>query len=121
MVVLYFNTSAVYGPNRDKEFRAEPSRATSDFLVMDRINDSAGILSSAYYVGEMRTFAILENAFAAEVPFKTKFNANKTYQGYAIDLYIPERSIHAKVRIFALDQVRVDAMKQQFLLSLRPE
>lgn len=121
MVVLYFNTSAVYGPNRDNEFRAEPSRATSDFLIMDRINDSAGILSSAYYVGELRTFAILENAFAAEVPFKTKFNANKTYEGYAIDLYIPERSIHAKVRILALDQARADAMKRQFLLSLRPE
>jgi len=121
MVVLYFNTSAVYGPNRDKEFRDEPSRATSDFLNTDKANDSAGILSNAYSIGEMHTFAILENAFAAEVPFKTKFNANKTYEGYALDLYIPERSTHAKVRIFALDQERADAMERNFLLSLRPE
>lgn len=121
MIVTYFNTSAVYGPNRDKEFRDQPSRATSDFLVADQANDSAGVLSNALSVGEMRTFAVMENAFAAEVPFKTGFNTNKTYEGYAIDLYIPERSTHAKVRIFALDKARADAMERQFLLSLRPE
>jgi len=122
MIVTYLNTTVVYGPNRDDEFKAMPSEATANFLRDDAINDSAKLLSMAYYKGSMTTFTITGDGVVAEMPFKIRFgDSNKTYNGYAFDLYVPDLSLHAKARMIALDQSRVDSMRDQFLLSFRPE
>lgn len=122
MIVSYLNTTAVYGANRDASFRAAPSQAAADFLAQDRKNDPAGVLQLAYEIGDMATFGIARDAFAAEVPFKVRFSpSGRTYSGYALDVYIPERSLHAKVRILAIDEDRAKDMRDRFLLGFRVE
>ncbi|MEW6748227.1 MAG: hypothetical protein AB1295_00780 [Candidatus Micrarchaeota archaeon] len=123
LVVTYLNVSAVYGSNQDKIYKDDPTTAASGFLVADMEQDPvAGLLSSAYDVGEVSTYAIARDGVVADVPFKVRFgDSNKSYSGYAMDMYIPERSLQAKVRIIALDSEQAESIRAGFLLSFRLE
>lgn len=122
LVVTYFNTSVVYGENKDNIFKENPTKTASDFLIEDKEDDEANFLDQAYEVGNASTFSIGRDAYVAEVPFKIRFSGfRSTYTGYALDLYTPERSIHAKVRIIALDPEVAKKIKDRFLLSFRIE
>lgn len=121
LIVSYINTTQVYGANKEAILRAEPTRAASDFLVQDeRADPAGGLLQQAYLVGNLSTYGLARDAHVAEVPFKLRFsNSNVSYSGYALSIYIPERSVHAKVRIVALDPNLADGIRDNFLLSFR--
>lgn len=122
-IVTYMDTEAVYGLNQDDIFKDDPTKAASDFLQADMEEDQAGgLLSSAYQVGEQSTFAIARDGAVAEVTFKIRFgDSNKSYSGYAMDIYIPERSLHVKMRALALDPQQAESIRDGFLLSFRLE
>jgi len=115
------NTSAVYGKNKDLVFQADPTKAASDFLQQDKRGDPVGsILDQAFETGEIKTFGIARDGFAAQVPLKTRFGGSgKAFYGHAIDIYVPERSLLVKVRMLALDSEKADAIRDNFLLSFR--
>jgi hypothetical protein len=121
LIVTYINTSSVYGMNKEEIFRTNPTKTASDFLVEDKASDPAGnMLNKAFDVGNITTFGLARDAFGAQLPFKIRFgDSNITYTGYALSVYIPERSIHAKVRIVALDSGLAESMRDDFLLSFR--
>lgn len=122
LVVTYINTSAVYGQNKDKIFRENPTKTASDFLIEDKEDDPAKFLDGASEVGQITTFSLGRDTYIAEVPFKTKFSGfQSTYDGYALDMYVPERSLHVKVRILAIDPIKSKNLRDQFLLSFRIE
>jgi hypothetical protein len=122
LVVVYFNTSAVYGENQDLVYQKNPSKAASDLLQQDERNDTAAILSRAYEVGEASTYAISRDAHVAEAPFKIRFTSNGTsFTGYALDLYSPERSLHTKVRVIAKDPQVAKNIRDRFVFSFRLE
>ncbi len=122
MIVSYVDTINTYGQNRDAEFKLDASKAASDFLEQDRTDDSAGVLDKADYAGNATVYSISRDAGAAEAPIRTHFGSlGSLFTGYAIDVYIPERSVLIRARILALDQSKADSMKQEFLLTLRPE
>ncbi|MBU0527292.1 MAG: hypothetical protein ABH983_02570 [Candidatus Micrarchaeota archaeon] len=122
MVVVYYNTKTAFGENQDKIFQENPSAAVSTLLDEDMEDDQAQILHLAQDVGEVSTYSIGRDAEIAEVPIKLKFPDSKvTYQGYAFDLYSPERSLHAKVRILAIDKDLAEDIRDNFLLSFRME
>jgi len=122
MVVVYYNTKTTFGENQDKIFQENPSLAVSGLLEDDMEDDQAQILHLAHDVGDVSTYSIGRDAEIAEVPIKLKFSDSKvTYNGYAFDLYSPERSLHAKVRILAIDQDLAEDMRDNFLLSFRME
>lgn len=120
MVVMYLDTARVYGLNSDEEFRAEPTRAASDFLEADIEKDPAAILQYAYEKGNMTTFTIARDGYVAEIPFTARFaSEGRSYSGRALDIYFPERSLHLKVRVAALDRDKAVQMRDRFLLNLR--
>lgn len=123
VIVSYVNVTSVYGVNKEAILKAQPTKAASDFLIADKRSDPAGsLLSGAYEVGEIATFGVARDGHAAESPFKIRFGgSNKTYAGYALDIYVPERSLLAKVRIVALDSAKAKAIRDNFLLSFRIE
>ncbi len=123
LLVSYFNTSLVYGGNKEAILQANPTKAASDFLVADKKSDPVGgLLTSAYEVGNITTFGLARDAFAAQAPFRIRFGgSNTSYSGHAISIYIPERSMHVKVRIVALDSNLASTMRDDFLLSFRIE
>lgn len=123
LMVSNLNTTAVYGQNKDTILRADPTKAASDFLLQDEHDDPlGGLLESAYEVGEVKTFGIARDGFAAQAPFRIRFgNSNKSYSGHAISIYVPERSLHVKARIIALDSEKADSIRDNFLLSFRIE
>lgn len=123
MIVTYLDTKATYGANKDEIFRDNPTKAASDLLLADKKNDPAGsLLSKAYEVGEISTFSIARDGYGAEVQFKIKFaDSNKTYTGYAISIYVPERSLQIRMRVIALDSTKAKEIKDNFLLSFRLE
>ncbi len=120
MLVRYLNTIHGYGENKDKEFKQNPSEAASDLLFDDIKADPVGVLHLAEDVGNMTTYSIARDAYAAEVPFTILHEGIKK-TGYAIDLYIPERSLHVKFRAYAIDPANAKRIKEQFLLSFRIE
>jgi hypothetical protein len=103
--------------------KANPTKAASDFLAADKRTDPAGsFLSSAYETGEITTFSVARDGHVAEAEFKIRFGgSNKSYTGYAMDIYVPERSLLAKVRIIGLDADKATAIRDNFLLSFRME
>ncbi len=122
MIVVYYNTITTFGENQDKIFQENPSLAVSGLLEDDMEADQAQILHLADDVGEVSTYSIGRDAEIAEVPIKLKFPDSKvTYNGYAFDLYSPERSLHAKVRILAIDPDLAEHMRDNFILSFRME
>jgi len=122
-IVTYLDTEAVYGANQDDIFKDDPTKAASDFLQEDMEEDQAGgLLSSAYDVDEQSTFAIARDGAVAEATFKIRFgDSNKSYSGYAMDIYVPERSLHVKMRALALDPQQAESIRDGFLLSFRLE
>jgi hypothetical protein len=72
-------------------------------------------------MGDISTFALSRDAYVAEMPFRVRMNSGSVYTGYALGLYLPERSVMVDVRILALDQGIADSMEQQFLLGFRLE
>lgn len=123
MIVTYRNTSAAYGKNQDDIFKNDPTLAASDFLEESiEEDDVGGLLNDAYLIGEMTTFAIARDGVVAEVPFKIRFgDSNKSYAGHAAELYIPERSLHLKFRVIALDPANAESIYDNFVLSFRLE
>jgi len=123
VVVSYVNITSVYGKNKEELLKDNPTKTASDFLLQDKESDPAGsFLSSAYDVEEISTFGVARDGFVAEAPFLIRFGgSNKSYTGYAMDIYVPERSLLAKVRIIALDSGKAEAMRDNFLLSFRIE
>jgi hypothetical protein len=122
-IVTHINTRQAYGANKDDIFKANPAKTASDFLIQDRASDPAGaVLSNAYEVGSLSTFSVARDGSVAQQPLKIKFsNSNNTYFGYAINIYIPERSLHVKMRVVALDQAKANEIKDNFILSFRLE
>lgn len=122
MVVTYVDTVYAYGKNKDDLYKLDPPRAASDFIQQDRNQDGASILDHANWTGPITTYSIARDGGAAEVPLKIYFaDQSQAYSGYAIDIYMPERSTLIRTRIVALDPGKADAMKQQFLLSFRAD
>ena len=122
MVVMFYNISSVYGPNQEKEFMETPSETATDFLYDDIEEDPVQMLDSAEDVGDITEFAIVRDGYVSEVPFKIRFSeTGKRYNGYALSIYVPERSLHIKVRIVALDSKLAENIKDNFILSFRME
>ncbi len=122
MAVTYVDTIYTYGKNKDDQYKLDPSKAASDFIQQDRNQDSAGVLDRANSTGDITTYSISRDGGAAEVPLKIYFgDSSEAFSGYAIDIYMPERSMLIRTRIIALDPDKADAMKQQFLLSFRAD
>lgn len=120
LIVTWLNTSAVYGANQDEIFKDNPTKAASDLLSGDLVQDPAGVLDRAYDVGGTSTFSISRDAYVAEVPFKMRFAGfTSAYTGRALNLYIPERSTLVRVRIMALDPAVAEAIRNHFLLSFK--
>lgn len=121
LAVAYMNTSYTFGANADEEYQVEPTLAASGFLQKDMRNDSLGFLNLGAETGNMSTFSIGRDVFIAEVPLTLRFSPATPYAGYALSLYVPERSLLVKVRILALDPEIAKEMRDQFLLSFRVE
>jgi len=122
LVVVYLDTAAIYGENQDDIFKANPTKAASDFLLEDQEDDPAQILDDAEEIGDMSTFTIVRDAYVAEVPFKIRFSeTGPRYTGHAMDLYLPERSLHVKFRVLALEPEVAKQIRDQFLLTFRLE
>lgn len=122
MILTYVDTIAAYGVNKDEIFQDNPGKAASDLLEQDIVSDSAGVLDQATEVGDVTLFSVERGTYAARAPFKIKFGGgNRTFSGHAIDIYVPERSLHVKVRIFALDPEKAEDIMDNFLLTFRLE
>jgi hypothetical protein len=122
MAVTYVDTIYTYGKNKDDIYKLDPAKAASDFLLQDRNQDSAAILQQANWTGDITTYSIARDAGAAEVPLRIYFEGSQqAYSGYAMDIYMPATSTLVRVRIIAVDPSKADAIKQEFLLSFRPE
>jgi hypothetical protein len=123
LIVSFINTTQVYGANKEALLQDNPTKSASDFLVQDKRSDPAGgLLQEAYQVGNISTYGLARDAYVAEAPFKIRFSgSNVSYSGYALSIYIPERSIHAKVRIVALDPDLASGIRDNLLLSFRIE
>jgi len=122
LVVTYLNTSLVYGPNQDRIYQGDPTEAVTTFIRQDRRNDSAQMLSLAHELGDATTYSIARDVAVAEQSFRVRFSQNgNEYYGYALDMYVPERSMQIKARIVALSSTKAEDMKDRFLLSFRLE
>jgi len=122
MVVSVIDTVKTYGDNYDKDYQSHPTQAAADFLTQDKKNDPAGLLDNAYQFGNITTYAFGRDAYAAELPFDIHFQGfQNRYTGYAISMYIPERSKQVRVRIIALDPAVADAIRTTFIDTFRME
>ena len=121
MALSYVNVTKAYGQNREKIWKSNPTKAAADYLAQDKQSDSMGFFMKASYLGEITTFAIGRDIYAAEMPFSLKLNSGTTYAGYALTFYIPERSLIIDVRIMALDPEKAKMIRDNLLLSLRLE
>ena len=122
LIVSHLDTKNAYGVNADESFKVNPIHAVTDFLEEDIEDDPNEILQHATEYGDVSTYFIVRNAAVAEVPFKLRFPSSQvSYNGYAIDIYIPERSQHVKARILGIDQKKADQIKEDFLLTFRVE
>jgi hypothetical protein len=122
LIVADFDTAAIYGRNKDDEFRTNPSKAASDSLTSDLSEDMAGVLDDAKELGPVSIFSIERSAYGARVPFKVSLeNLSSTYSGYAADIYVPERSMLIRFRVLALDGEKAKEIMDNFLLTFRLE
>ena len=120
LIVVYYNTVKAYGENKDKIFRADPSLAATELLEDDMESDPAQILDDADSYGDVSTFSISRDAYLSQVPVTTTFSGSSgKFTGYALSLYVPERSLHAKVRVLARDPEKADDIRDRFLSSFR--
>ena len=121
LAVVYVNVTKAYGANREAILLADPTKAASDFLIKDRESDSMGFFMKASYLGDITTFGIRRDVYGAQMPFTLMLNSGTVFSGYAMSLYIPERSIVLNVRIIALDSAKAKQIRDNLLLSLRLE
>ena len=122
MVVYVIDTAKTYGDNYDKDYQSHPTQAAADFLTQDKKNDPAGLLDKAYQYGNLTTYAFGRDAYAAELPFDIHFQGfQNRYTGYAISIYVPERSKQVRIRIIALDPAVADAIRTTFTDTFRME
>ncbi|MBD3209771.1 hypothetical protein GF318_00120 [Candidatus Micrarchaeota archaeon] len=122
LAVMYYNTSAVYGRNQDKEFKETPSETATLLLEDDIGEDPIMMLHDAEEIGGISEFSIGRDAYVSQAPFKIRFfESGKLYNGYALSIYVPERSLHVKFRVIALNPQLAKDIKDQFLLSFRLE
>jgi len=122
MVVSVIDTKKVYGDPADRDFKGDPSKASADFLIQDKKDDPSNLLDLAYEYGEVSTFSIGRDAYVAQLPFSIHFSGFQSrYTGYAIDMYIPERSLEIRARIIALDPVVGKTMRDTFIETFRME
>jgi hypothetical protein len=120
LVIVYYNTIKKYGENRDKEFQENPSVTASELLEEDRKDDPAQILDDVDSFGEVSTFSLSRDAYASEVPISTTFSGTTSkFTGYAISMYVPERSLHMKVRVLARDSTKAEDIRDRLISSLR--
>lgn len=120
LVVVYYNTVKAYGENKDKIFQADPSLAATTLLEDDLEDDPAQILDDVDSYGEFSTFSISRDAYITEVPITMTFSGSTgKFKGYALSLYSPERSLHAKVRVLARDSAKADEIRDRFISSFR--
>lgn len=118
--VVYVNTVKAYGENKAEELGETPSTAASDLLYADMKDDPADILDQAHGLGNVSTYSISRGVYAAEVPFKLDYAyPDVAYTGYALNLFVPERSLHVKARLIAKDPSIAKEMRDNFLLSFR--
>jgi len=121
LAVVYVNVTKAYGMNREAILLSDPTKAASDFLIQDRESDSMGFFMKASYLGNITTFGIRRDVYAAQMPFTLMLNSGTVFSGYAMSLYIPERSTLLNVRIIALDPAKAKQIRDDLLLSLRLE
>jgi len=121
LAVRYLNITWVYGTNKDQELKSDPTKAAADFLSEDRKNDTMGFFMKASSMGNISTFAIGRDAYVAQMPFLLTMNSGTSYSGYAMSIFVPERSLRIDVRILALDPAVAKDMEQNFLLSFSLE
>lgn len=121
LTIRYLNTSWFYGRNKDGEFKSNPTKTAADFLTEDKKNDPTGFFMKASYMGNISTFSIGRDAYIAEMPFTLGMNSGANYTGYAMDIYIPERSLRIDVRITALDPAAAKNIRDNLLLGFRVE
>jgi hypothetical protein len=122
MVVYYYNTVDTYGPNKDKVMQKNPSVAASDLLSDDLEDDPTLLLDNAEELSNISAYSLSRDTMVAEISFKLRLsNSSPKYDGYALSLYVPERSLHTKVRIIAKDPARSKKIRDNFLLSFRIE
>ncbi len=120
LIVVYYNTVKAYGENRDKTFQENPSVTASELLEEDMEDDPAQILDDAKSTGEISTFSLSRDAYASEVPISTTFSGSTSkFKGYAISIYVPERSLHMKVRVLARDSSKANDIRDRFISSFR--
>jgi len=123
LIVIYTNASQEYGQNKDELFKTNPTKAASDLLLQDRQDDPAGLLDSAQSsssASNLTTFSLARDAYVAELPFTIRFSGFETaYTGYALSMYVPERSLHVRVRILAVDPTVAKDIRDHFLISFR--
>lgn len=121
LAVAYVNTSYSYGGNADAQYRVDPTIAASGFLQKDLANDSMGFLNRGQgaEIGNITSSAIGRDVYLAEARFTLRFASAVPYTGYALTLYVPERSLLVKARILALNPALADAIRDQFVLSFQ--
>lgn len=121
-IVVYYNTVKNYGENRDRILKENPSLAASELLEEDLEADPAQVLDKAETVGEVTTYSIARDGYASEVPITVRFeDSMSVFRGYAISVFVPERSLHIKVRVLAKDQSKADDIRKRFISSFRIE
>ena len=120
LIVVYYNTVKGYGENKDKVFRADPSLASTTLLEADLESDPAQILDDVDSYGEISTFSLSRDTYVSEVPITTTFSGSSgKFSGYALSMYVPERSLHLKVRVLARDSSKADDIRDDFVSSFR--
>ncbi|MBU0532750.1 hypothetical protein KKB44_04620 [Candidatus Micrarchaeota archaeon] len=115
LIVQYLNTSKEYGVNQNNLFKGIPSQAAIDLLLEDIEDDPLYVLDNAE-VGNITSFSIARDTHVAQVPFRMH-----PHTGYALSLYVPERSLHIKVRVLALNPRLTEDINDHFLLTFRLE
>ncbi|MFH1785232.1 MAG: hypothetical protein ABH842_02285 [Candidatus Micrarchaeota archaeon] len=118
--LVYINTTEEYGENQDEIFKDNPTKFATDFLLDDIELDSMNTLLRADRIDSPTQFTVAQKYYVAESYFElTDFNT--TYAGYAMSIYIPEKSIHVNIRVLALDSQIAFNIKEAILRSLRLE
>lgn len=118
--LVYVNTEEEYGYNQNEIFKLNPTKFATDSLLDDIELDSMKTLLRAENIKQPTQFTVAQKYYVAESSFELS-DFNTTYTGYALSVYIPERSVHLNFRIVALDQQVSFNIKEGILRSLRLE
>jgi hypothetical protein len=119
MAIKYIDTEAAYGQAKDFAYKANPTKAASDFLLQDKNQDTMGFFMKADRIGDISTFTLGTDVFCAEMPFSLRMNTGTRYTGYALTLFIPSRSMLVDVRIVADDQSLAKTIRDGFIYGFR--